>query len=304
MAICFRGMDAARARDVDRRDDRVAASGLDLSAVGRPTVDKHSTGGVGDKISLVLAPLVAACGAAVPQLSGPRARPHRRHARQAGGDPRLAGVARQRARCSTCCATSARSSAPPATGWRPADRKLYTLRDVTGTVESIPLIACSIMSKKIAEGTERARARREGGMQLHSYPHTGTHSGSTSHFRIPIFRDTIQSEDRRHLASNLSDRRNMHVQYDRLWRCLPKVGGFPVAEEHMILPSIVDHGGSAWLSSGPRRSGMIWRASSFVQFTPSATWRARSCTSVPGAHPALKPSRRCRRCTTCGTCHR
>jgi thymidine phosphorylase len=125
---------------------------LDLSGVGRPTVDKHSTGGVGDKVSLVLAPLVAACGAAVPQLSG-------RGLGHTGGTlDKLEAIAGWRATLSTdevleqlrdvgavICAASDTLC--------PADRKLYALRDVTATVEAIPLIASSIMSKKIAEGT-------------------------------------------------------------------------------------------------------------------------------------------------------
>jgi thymidine phosphorylase len=126
---------------------------LDLSGVGRPTVDKHSTGGVGDKVSLVLAPLVAACGAAVPQLSG-------RGLGHTGGTldklEAIAGwratlgidevVAQLRTVGAVICAAS--------DSLCPADRKLYALRDVTATVEAIPLIASSIMSKKIAEGTE------------------------------------------------------------------------------------------------------------------------------------------------------
>jgi thymidine phosphorylase len=126
---------------------------LDLSGVGRPTVDKHSTGGVGDKVSLVLAPLVAACGAAVPQLSG-------RGLGHTGGTlDKLESIPGWRATLgvdevveqlrsvgAVICAAS--------DSLCPADRKLYALRDVTATVEAIPLIASSIMSKKIAEGTE------------------------------------------------------------------------------------------------------------------------------------------------------
>jgi thymidine phosphorylase len=151
MAIFFRGL-------VDRElatwTAAMIASGerLDLHDVGRPTVDKHSTGGVGDKISLPLVPLVAACGAAVPQLSG-------RGLGHTGGTlDKMEAIPGWRATLSNdeileqlrsiggviCAAGS---------GLAPADRKLYALRDVTATVESIPLIASSIMSKKIAEGT-------------------------------------------------------------------------------------------------------------------------------------------------------
>ena len=129
-----------------------SGSRLDLSSLTRPTVDKHSTGGVGDKVSLPLCPLVAACGAAVPQLSG-------RGLGHTGGTlDKLEAIAGWRAKLTNeealrilrdvgavICAAS--------DDLAPADRKLYALRDVTGTVESIPLNASSIMSKKIAEGT-------------------------------------------------------------------------------------------------------------------------------------------------------
>ncbi|WP_426247054.1 thymidine phosphorylase [Nocardioides sp. LHG3406-4] len=151
MAILLNGMDR---REIARWTAAMIASGerMDFSRLSRPTADKHSTGGVGDKITLPLAPLVAACGVAVPQLSG-------RGLGHTGGTlDKLESIPGWRAALSNeemfaqlesvgavICAAG--------DGLAPADKKLYALRDVTGTVEAIPLIASSIMSKKIAEGT-------------------------------------------------------------------------------------------------------------------------------------------------------
>lgn len=152
MAVFFRGLTPAELRTWT---DAMIESGqrLDLSAVPAPTVDKHSTGGVGDKVSLILAPLVASCGAAVPQLSG-------RGLGHTGGTlDKLEAVPGWRAKITTqefvhLLSTVGAVICAAGDDLAPADRKLYALRDVTGTVESIPLIASSIMSKKIAEGTD------------------------------------------------------------------------------------------------------------------------------------------------------
>ncbi|MCO5969353.1 thymidine phosphorylase [Actinoallomurus soli] len=151
MAILLNGMTR---REVARWTDAMLRSGerMDWSGLSRPTTDKHSTGGVGDKITLPLAPTVAACGAAVPQLSG-------RGLGHTGGTlDKLESIPGWRASLSNEEMLAVLDSAgavvcAAGSGLAPADRKLYALRDVTGTVESIPLIASSIMSKKIAEGT-------------------------------------------------------------------------------------------------------------------------------------------------------
>src|SRR5680860_275040 len=151
MAILLNGMNR---REISRWTNAMIDSGerMDFSSLSRPTADKHSTGGVGDKITLPLAPLVAACGVAVPQLSG-------RGLGHTGGTlDKLESIPGWRADLgngdmlrqleeigAVICAAG--------TGLAPADKLLYALRDVTGTVEAVPLIASSIMSKKIAEGT-------------------------------------------------------------------------------------------------------------------------------------------------------
>jgi thymidine phosphorylase len=151
MAICWRGMDR---REIARWTGAMIDSGRRASLTGldRPTVDKHSTGGVGDKITLILTPLVAACGAAVPQLSG-------RGLGHTGGTlDKLESIPGWRSDLTKDQFESQLRSvgavvAAAGPDLAPADARLYALRDVTGTVESVPLIAASIMSKKIAEGT-------------------------------------------------------------------------------------------------------------------------------------------------------
>jgi thymidine phosphorylase len=150
MAVRFCGMSR---RELDRWTRAMINSGqrLDFSGLSKPTVDKHSTGGVGDKITLPLVPLAAACGVAVPQLSG-------RGLGHTGGTlDKLESIPGWRANLTNDellrqLANVGAVICAPGPGLVPADKKLYALRDVTGTVESIPLIASSIMSKKIAEG--------------------------------------------------------------------------------------------------------------------------------------------------------
>ncbi len=150
MAILLNGMGR---REIARWTDAMIRSGerLNFSSLSRTTVDKHSTGGVGDKITLPLAPVVAACGVAVPQLSG-------RGLGHTGGTlDKLESIPGWRADLSNAAMFEVLESVgavicAAGDGLAPADRKLYALRDVTGTVEAIPLIASSIMSKKIAEG--------------------------------------------------------------------------------------------------------------------------------------------------------
>jgi len=151
MAVYFQGLGPGELRAWTAAMVR-SGQRLDLGEVPAPTVDKHSTGGVGDKVSLILAPLVASCGAAVPQLSG-------RGLGHTGGTlDKLESIPGWRAGLSSAEMIAVLRSAgcvicAAGPGLAPADRRLYHLRDVTGTVESIPLIASSIMSKKIAEGT-------------------------------------------------------------------------------------------------------------------------------------------------------
>jgi pyrimidine-nucleoside phosphorylase len=152
MAVFWRGLDA---HELATWADAMTRSGdvIDLSRVARAKIDKHSTGGVGDKISIPLAPAVAACGVAVPMVSG-------RGLGHTGGTlDKLESIPGFRVDLPVerfaelvesigCCLIGQTARIAP------ADKKLYALRDVTATVESLPMIACSIMSKKLAEGID------------------------------------------------------------------------------------------------------------------------------------------------------
>ena len=150
MAVFFRGM--SREETAGLLDGMMGSGGrLDFGALGRPVVDKHSTGGVGDKVSLVLAPLVASCGVAVPMMSG-------RGLGHTGGTldklesiPGFrTGLTAEETVAQVGRLGCAMIGQTPEIA--PVDKKLYALRDVTATVECIPLIAASIMSKKLSEG--------------------------------------------------------------------------------------------------------------------------------------------------------
>ena len=201
MAILLNGMNR---REIARWTGAMIASGerMDFSTLSRPTADKHSTGGVGDKITLPLAPLVAACGVAVPQLSG-------RGLGHTGGTlDKLESIPGWRAPLSNeemfaqlesvgavICAAG--------DGLAPADKKLYALRDVTGTVEAIPLIASSIMSKKIAEGTGVAGARRQG---RHRRVHEGPSTGARE-----LAETMVGARQRRRRAHGRAAHRHVHA---------------------------------------------------------------------------------------------
>ncbi len=152
MAVYFQGLDGPElAAWTQAMID--SGSRVELSGLTRPTVDKHSTGGVGDKVSLILCPLMAACGAAMPQVAGPGL------GHSGGTIDKMAAIPGWRAPLSgeqvrTAMEEIGAVITSASADLAPADAKLYALRDVTGTVASIPLIASSIMSKKIASGTK------------------------------------------------------------------------------------------------------------------------------------------------------
>ena len=164
MACCLEGMTHAETRGADARDGGSRASASTGRANRGParSLDKHSTGGVGDKVSLMLAPIVAACGGVVPMVSG-------RGLGHTGGTLdklQSAGRATTRRRAARLLTRTLRDAGCAIVGASariaPADRRLYAIRDVTATVESVPLITASILSKKLAAGAAAAGDRRQG----------------------------------------------------------------------------------------------------------------------------------------------
>ena len=152
MAVCCRGMSAAETLALTE-SMRDSGEKMDWSDVPAPTADKHSTGGVGDKLSLIIQPLAASCGVAVPSLTG------RGLGLTGGTADKLESIPGYDASLSLAdfkkvVATCGCSMTVQTAEIAPADKKLYALRDVTGTVASIPLIVASILSKKLAEGAQ------------------------------------------------------------------------------------------------------------------------------------------------------
>ena len=171
MAVFFRGLDAGERAALTRGDARLGHGAGLVGRSTRPVLDKHSTGGVGDKVSLLLAPIVAACGGAVPMISG-------RGLGHTGGTlDKLEAIPglRHRARPRAAARASSREVGCAIVGQTadlaPADRRLYAIRDATGSVESIPLIVSSILSKKLAAGLGGAGAGRQAGRRrVHGRP--------------------------------------------------------------------------------------------------------------------------------------
>ena len=210
MAVFFRGMDARRARRADAGDDALRREPrLARRDLPGPMLDKHSTGGVGDNVSLMLAPMLAACGAYVPMISG-------RGLGHTGGTldkldsiPGYVDAARPRAvpprRREAGCAIIGQTA-----DLAPADRRLYAIRDVTATVESIALITASILSKKLAAGLQGAGHGREDRLRrLHA----------DARRRARTRREHRHGRQRRRPADGLADHRHERAARQRRRQC-------------------------------------------------------------------------------------
>ena len=177
MAVVFRGLSDAETHELTQAMVDSGAT-IDLSSLGRTVVDKHSTGGVGDKTTIALAPLAAAMGMPVAKLSGPRPRAHRRHARQARGDPGLPRRAERRGADRRRSARIGCALAAQTDDLVPADRLLYALRDVTGTVPGARPDRRVGDVQEARRGRRRDPARRQGGGgRVHARPRLGARAG-------------------------------------------------------------------------------------------------------------------------------